>query len=846
MNSTLLQRLLTVALAYFLMGWLGLQVAQPPGYASPVWPAAGVALVAVLWWGPSMWLGVLVGSFLTNALIVGEPQALLDGNVRSWLVPLAIGIGASLQAVGGGWLLCFRRDWQLLDFKEILHFIVKGALVSTIIAASIGQLTLFLANINPSGTTAAGWLTWWTGDALGVALIAPLSLLWFNDAARNRIVWTAVIMLTLLTALQWSIQNMATNQRKQVVQELARQSDVASAALSAKAEHYLQSLFSLAQVFQASDFVSREEFHRVTDELLRDMPGLHALAWLPLVTQAQRANVEAVAGKELGRPYQFSIKNKAGQWVAAPNAQRYYPVLYMASQGEFPFPKGGLPEENPMLATAMNKASHQYKSVLAGLPSRFHYLDGKHQDFFAFRAVRDTQHQLMGYIMAVIDADFEVRVLTGVFNASSLEISALDNETGSYFLGPLANERGQRSGLWAERHVMVGERDWLLRFHYPEHFVLAQSNEGLWIVEVGGLLLVSLVGFTVLLVTGQTIVVGQEVLKRTQELEAANQQLGEREHFLNSLVENLPLSLAVKDASHLLYRRINTASEKLFGRSRQDIEGKDDFSLMDKNTARGLHRDDEAALNSAEPSLTSQECLQTPQGPRWFKTLRVPVIEDSLHNSFLLILREDITERLQSEAREQELTVALSERNQELAAANDRLEALSRIDGLTQLFNRRTFDEELHKEWLRCARHQQPLTLMMLDVDFFKRFNDAAGHLAGDRCLQQLAGILHDVVKRSGEIAARFGGEEFAIILPGSDLDQARTMAISIQEALAKAAITHPDSPIDKLVTVSIGIASGAPHQIGEPQQLLDLADKALYRAKHQGRNRFEASSYVS
>jgi diguanylate cyclase (GGDEF)-like protein len=181
----------------------------------------------------------------------------------------------------------------------------------------------------------------------------------------------------------------------------------------------------------------------------------------------------------------------------------------------------------------------------------------------------------------------------------------------------------------------------------------------------------------------------------------------------------------------------------------------------------------------------------------------------------------------------------------------DELRRLNNLDGLTLIANRRAFDEALAMEWRRSLRNQAPLSLLMLDIDHFKAFNDTYGHLKGDDCLRQVAQALHHGLKRAGDFVARYGGEEFTVILPNTGVEQAHILAQQLCDAVRNRAIPHAGSLTAEVVTVSIGHASLCQENTGEcrvfspmcpdhasPDALIEMADQALYQAKQQGRNR--------
>jgi diguanylate cyclase (GGDEF)-like protein len=170
------------------------------------------------------------------------------------------------------------------------------------------------------------------------------------------------------------------------------------------------------------------------------------------------------------------------------------------------------------------------------------------------------------------------------------------------------------------------------------------------------------------------------------------------------------------------------------------------------------------------------------------------------------------------------------------ASANRLLSELARLDGLTGLANRRCFDETLTLEWRRATREGKPLSLLMIDVDHFKAFNDSLGHQCGDDCLKRIGAALQSRARRAADLVARYGGEEFVILLPGTPALHAIAIAERVRSTIEAAAIAHPTS-IHGCVTVSIGVATRHPELNSKAADLLATADRLLYRAKNNGRN---------
>jgi diguanylate cyclase (GGDEF)-like protein len=230
------------------------------------------------------------------------------------------------------------------------------------------------------------------------------------------------------------------------------------------------------------------------------------------------------------------------------------------------------------------------------------------------------------------------------------------------------------------------------------------------------------------------------------------------------------------------------------------------------------------------------------------------VIELELHEANQK-LKAEVVERQRAQATLQALIELISQQKQDLEVIvqtimehGDVLDTqwhqklheailLATYDSLTQIANRRRFDDYLEQQWKQMARERSPLAILLCDIDHFKEYNDTYGHLAGDDCLKQVAQTLSSSLKRPSDLVARYGGEEFAVILPQTNLEGALKVAELMQMAIQQLQVPHTQSPVTSHITLSIGVASTTPLPQNPATTLLDMADNALYLAKQRGRN---------
>ena len=320
--------------------------------------------------------------------------------------------------------------------------------------------------------------------------------------------------------------------------------------------------------------------------------------------------------------------------------------------------------------------------------------------------------------------------------------------------------------------------------------------------------------------------------------------LREHEQRYRSMVENLNIGVYRKlEQGGTVDHYANPALVKIFGcTSTKDLLCPDFFKTM-------LHQQDFClfvdSVNNNEQIINREIKIRRPDGEEiWCSCTAGKHFLPETGQTWIDAMIEDITERKLAREKLQQahdqLELKVHERTLELENINQKLKELSLQDGLTGLANRRYFDEYLSREWQRAMREQQPLSLLLLDVDHFKLYNDAYGHIAGDECLKQVAAVMKAAAKRATDLAARYGGEEFVLILPGIAQEQAMAMAYKMLTRIEEIGLEHKNSPVRPYVTFSIGCATFVPVMHSSPESILLAADQALYLAKQLGRNQVQ------
>ena len=587
-----------------------------------------------------------------------------------------------------------------------------------------------------------------------------------------------LLVLCFFSLLLW--QQLLTSQQQRIAERVEYQAHSLARQLEGSLIEQVDGLARLALLWNYRGRIPRDEWTLDSQFYLKNFKGYQAIQWLG--PDLAMRWIEPVQGNEAAQQFRLT--------PAHPN----YPLAMRAkTTGEasfsnsFALVQGG---RGFILYTPLYIADNQGERTFDG------FIQG------VFRVER-----LMDALLSNLDNDN--------FSASLLE----DGK-------PIYRREPGQAVAALQQEIplhLLNNTNFALRLEPTERLV-EQLNSPLPELVFAASLMISL-----LLVAAMALAL--ENARRAAALQTSNRRLNEEvsqreraEQTLRNSRERLQLVLDLTDSSRDGLFIINPQTRAILHMNRAmhsslgySADAVAELLLQDpEQLLPGFHHWLESVRQAQQDKLSpiSQREMRRRDGSYQAAEISAQIITVNEHE-YLIGVSRDNKERLQVEAQ---------------------LQRLSQQDGLTGLYNRRFFDNQLASEWRRLRRHNAPLTLLMLDIDYFKAYNDQLGHLAGDDVLQQVAELLKDCLQREGDVACRYGGEEFAIILANTDMQGGGHVASHIHRQLAGLDIPHPASPIGR-ITLSIGLASIEPNQDNQPYMLIARSDQALYQAKHQGRN---------
>ncbi|MCX7175337.1 MAG: CHASE domain-containing protein [Proteobacteria bacterium] len=586
--------LVTVAAAtYLVLGWLGISLTIPPGFASPLFPAAGFAVAVMLWSGNRAWPGILLGSALLNLGIAWQHGEL---GYLSALIACGIASGAALQAFVASWLVArvLANAWQWLEQdRDIFRCLVLAGPLASVVSATTGVVVLLLARVIVPEAAQNNWWTWWTGDTLGVLIVTPLSLAVLygkHSPWRERLLSVAVPMLIVLGLVAGAFFTAARWERAQQKAQIQDHGEALAQLLKQRFIAHQEAISALRRLIEVTPAMSYRQFEYFTQITLRDNPDIFALSFNPYVVAAERKAFERDTAARSGIPgFEIKERDRQRRLVRAADRAEYVTVGFIAPlAGNAPAIGYDINSE-PVRHAAIERAKTSRVPAVTA-PIQLVQENQKrvgvlvlHPAYKKEFLLSDAEQTpaLIGFAVAVIKVDEMVEIATRTavveglgFSIEDAEASALDR---TIYQSPSTATPGDPYYRWRTQ-VRMADRDWNLSVMPSAAYLQQKRSWAAWAVGVTGLTLAALLQVLLLVSSGRTSIVQRKVKEQTEELHARADALQDRGVQLDALFSLSPDGFVVFGPDGRV-KFTNPAFHTMTGIAPEDISGKPEAAL---------------------------------------------------------------------------------------------------------------------------------------------------------------------------------------------------------------------------------------------------------------------------
>ena len=612
-----------------------------------------------------------------------------------------------------------------------------------------------------------------------------------------------------------------------------------------KLEYSFSALKSLNAFFKSRIFVNRDEFKEFSDTLLQERPEIQALEWIPIVPLDERESYEERAINDGFTNFSILEYDENNQLISAKVRAEYFPVYYIEPLEGNKIALGYDLGSNDVWFNSLKQATGQ-NVIIVTPPVTLEPEKENQQAIFAFYpfyrkpiTVHNNQQQtpvIYGYAMMVLRMDdFYQYFISPSFHDPSIKIAIKDKLSDQWLASEQEVKNGDRNYHFQESLFNVGGRQWQLSASAPYNFHEKSNNIGVNLTLVLGI-------FSSLILAVYIHTLKQKHLFTDKQVKIHSKQLVESKACYKAVLDTAADGIISINDSGII-SHFNHGAENIFGYCAEEVIGQNVSMLMleelalnhDKYIANYLSTEIKMAVSN------SREVLSRHKDGRLIPihlTLSDTGLEGELR--FTGIIRDlsgiKVTEK-KLRQQQDHLEQVVKKRTVALEKAINRLKILSEIDPLTQIANRRVYEHRLTEEITAARRSRQPLALMMIDIDYFKKYNDNYGHKAGDIALMRVAETITETLPRKTDLVARIGGEEFVVLMPATNCQGAYLVAEHIRTNIKALKIKHQYSIAADVITLSIGLSSLQDKKLRDID-LFNQADLALYVAKDKGRNR--------
>jgi PAS domain S-box-containing protein len=685
--TDLLAKLATTAAAYYVVGRLGLLLAIPPGYATAVWPASGIALAGTLLFGYRVWPGILLASFLVN-LGTSLDSASSASILNTTILAASIGMGASLQAVVGTFLI--RRfthyPTALVEAHDIIKFLLLGGTVSCLVNASWGVTSLVLGGAIQPVDYLFHWWTWWVGDAIGVITFTPLILIWAAEPAvfsQGRQISLALCLAFALVVVFFIYTNKWEQDRIQL--EFKRRTDQLAQRLQENFDHYILVLHSVENLYLSSVQINRQQFKTFVSRWFSSHPGIRAISWSPKIIDPERANYERAAREDGLRNFEITEQSPQGQLVRAARRPEYIPVNYLESVRGNRRALGFDAASDLTRREALNRARDTGKPTATD-PLTLIQASEREGGFvvflpiykpgFANNTVEERRVNLRGYVSGAFWIRDMINTALKGAKVEDIEIRLYDARGGEkkrLLYEHRSKERDSKhllvgasedvpAPLQAVVPIEIAGRQWILQFAPTKEYLIAQRGWQAWSVLAGGLFFSGLLGGFFLVLTGHTAklqAINTDLEKEITERKRAEDAVSQ----LAAIVESSDDAIIGTTLEGVI-TSWNKGAEIVYGYSAEEVTGLSVTILYPADRLDEMQRL-RGKLKEGEPVAQYETIRVRKGGVQLQVSLTLSPIKDATDKiTAVATIARDITERKRAESELQQL--------QQLAAARER------------------------------------------------------------------------------------------------------------------------------------------------------------------------------
>lgn len=632
--STTPFRIAGLALGYYLLARLGLMLAIPPGYATAIWPAVGLAVAALLLGNYWLVLGVWLGSLAINGQL-----AWAEGN---YLLPAAIATGAAIQAALAKYLIerRYRGPWKFTRLSQTLSVILLGGPVASLVSAAVGSVSLLVFGQITVDALLASAFTWWLGDSLGVVVFTPLLLLCSEHKASVSLKRKLVVCLPLVLiffCLTWLYAANKHSVERELIGDLEAEAELADAFLQELIARKSTVMFATAGLMRSSGPVNHEAFQAFQSTLREGQVGLYAIGWAPRINADQLGSLSQRAAA-LGHHDFTAVERGSSGIVPVGSRSRYQPLLHIAPLAGNERARGFDLLSEPARRKAIERALATGKMSATG-PLTLAGDVSPTPSYLLFLPVAPGIND--DIIAAAIGVDHLAQPFWGLQASHNANILLRDRDSGTRLFSS-TEQMGESGRFRFSRELQFFDQSWVLTLWLDDARVARHMHSQLWPLLIGGFGIIGSLALLIIYATGSQA-------SATAQVEAATTQLRRERAFLESIIDHLPLLLYIKDANSRRYLRVNKAAYDILENSIGRFEGHRDEELFSEGLARYNRASDDRVVN--EGQIREETSPFRRNGHEyWFRTRKIP-IEDPATGQvrYLLGLAEHITSQLKAE-----------------------------------------------------------------------------------------------------------------------------------------------------------------------------------------------------